>query len=132
VLLRLSCANSSTTPYNKSPTRYKQAKILYRWHHTLVHGCYTTCRAAGEPSSLGEAFGDKNWIVAMDSEHQALMRNKAWHFVPPPKGKIKRKSDGTIDMCRGVKIAASMLFGWCHRMTHTVARVNSRTQETHI
>ena len=41
------------------------------------------------------------------SEHQALMRNKIWHLVPPPKGKniigckwvykIKRKLDGTID-----------------------------------
>lgn len=43
----------------------------------------------------------------MDSEYQALMKNKTWHLVPPKKGlnvidckwvyKIKRKPDGSLD-----------------------------------
>jgi hypothetical protein len=43
----------------------------------------------------------------MDSEFEALQRNKTWHLVPPRKGiniidckwvyKIKRKPDGTVD-----------------------------------
>jgi histone deacetylase 1/2 len=43
----------------------------------------------------------------MDSELQALLKNKTWHLVPPPKGeniidckwvyKIKKKAEGTID-----------------------------------
>lgn len=49
------------------------------------------------------------------SEHQALMRNKTWHLVHPPKGKniigckwvykIKRKSDGTIDRYKARLVA---------------------------
>lgn len=43
----------------------------------------------------------------MELEHDALMKNKTWHLVPPQKGrniigckwvyKIKRKSDGSLD-----------------------------------
>jgi len=67
--------------------------------------CMLATSPAGEPSTLDEALGDKNWVTAMDCEHQALLRNKSWHLVPPPKGKnvigckwvykIKRKSYGT-------------------------------------
>ena len=59
-----------------------------------------------EPTSVTEALRDKRWVSAMNSEHQALLKNKTWHLVPPPKGKniidckwvykIKRKADGTI------------------------------------
>jgi len=62
-----------------------------------------------------EALGDRNWVAAMDSEHQALLRNKTWHLVPPPKGKnvigckwvykIKRRADGTIDKYKARLVA---------------------------
>ena len=68
-----------------------------------------------EPSTLGEALSDRNWVTAMDSEHQALLRNKTWHPVPPPEGKniigykwvykIKRKADGTIDRYKARLVA---------------------------
>jgi len=58
-----------------------------------------------EPTSLREALQDQNWAKVMESEHQALMRNKTWHLVPRPKGinvivykwvyKVKHKADGT-------------------------------------
>ena len=58
-------------------------------------------------NSVGEALHDQRWVAAMDSEHQALLENKTWHLVPPPKGKniidckwvykITRKADGTTD-----------------------------------
>ena len=51
----------------------------------------------------------------MDSEHQALLRNKTWHPVPPSEGKniigckwvykIKRKADGTIDRYKARLVA---------------------------
>jgi hypothetical protein len=41
-----------------------------------------------EPSSISEALANSNWVSAMDAEHQALMRNKTWHLIPVPKGKI--------------------------------------------
>jgi len=60
-----------------------------------------------EPTTLDEVLGDRNWLAAMNSEHQALLRNKKWHLVPRPKGKnvigckwvykVKRKADGTVD-----------------------------------
>lgn len=49
----------------------------------------------------------KDWKAAMNSEYDALMKNKTWHLVPPLKGrnvigckwvyKIKRKADGCLD-----------------------------------
>jgi histone deacetylase 1/2 len=40
-----------------------------------------------EPTSVDQALRDDKWTTAMDSEHQALMRNRTWHLVPRPKGK---------------------------------------------
>jgi histone deacetylase 1/2 len=41
-----------------------------------------------EPTSVEQALRDDKWVAAMDSEHQALMRNRTWHLVPRPKEKI--------------------------------------------
>lgn len=63
--------------------------------------------SAEEPTSVSEALGNDRWVAVMDTEHQALVRNKTWHLIPPPQGKniidckwvykIKRKVDGSID-----------------------------------
>jgi histone deacetylase 1/2 len=60
-----------------------------------------------EPGSLDDALADPRWQEAMNSEYQALMKNRTWHLVPRPKGKniidckwvykVKRKADGTVD-----------------------------------
>jgi hypothetical protein len=75
---------------------YTDGTIRYNFHVS-----------ASEPGSLREALQDENWKRAMDSEFEALQRNKTWHLVPPRKGiniidckwvyKIKRKPDGTVD-----------------------------------
>jgi hypothetical protein len=49
-----------------------------------------------EPSTLSEALADQNWVSAMNSEHQALMRNHTWHLVPRPKGKTLLGANGSI------------------------------------
>jgi histone deacetylase 1/2 len=51
----------------------------------------------------------------MDVEFEALIKNKTWHLVPPPRGrniidskwvwKIKRKADGTVDRYKGRLVA---------------------------
>jgi histone deacetylase 1/2 len=51
----------------------------------------------------------------MDAEFQALLKNKTWHLVPPPRHKniigakwvfkIKRKADGTIDRYKARLVA---------------------------
>jgi hypothetical protein len=79
-----------------------------------VHWCMQAT-SSDEPSTLGEALGDRNWVTAMDSEHRTFLRNKTWHVVPPPKGKnvigykwvykIKRKVDGTIDQYKACLVA---------------------------
>lgn len=61
----------------------------------------------GEPEMLQEALESKRWKEAMDSEYQALLKNRTCHLVPRKPGsnvidskwvyKIKRKSDGTVD-----------------------------------
>jgi len=68
-----------------------------------------------EPRNVDEAFSDQKWISAMDVEHQALLKNKTWHLVPPPKGKniigckwvykVKRKADGSIDRYKARLVA---------------------------
>jgi histone deacetylase 1/2 len=71
--------------------------------------------ATGEPSTVSEALRDPQWKHAMDVEFEALIKNKTWHLVPPPRGrniidskwvwKIKRKADGTVDRYKGRLVA---------------------------
>jgi histone deacetylase 1/2 len=71
--------------------------------------------SSAEPQSLNQAFASKEWVAAMDHEHQALLRNNTWHLVPRPKGKnvvgckwvykIKRKADGSIDRYKARLVA---------------------------
>jgi histone deacetylase 1/2 len=42
---------------------------------------------AEELSTVQEALADQRWVAAMNNEHTALLKNKTWHLVPPPKGK---------------------------------------------
>jgi histone deacetylase 1/2 len=58
---------------------------------------------------------DPCWVAAMDKEHDALLENKTWHLVPPPKGKnvisckwvykVKRKADGSVDRYKARLVA---------------------------
>jgi histone deacetylase 1/2 len=51
----------------------------------------------------------------METEHQALVRNRTWHLVPPPRGKniigckwvykIKQKADGSVDRYKARLVA---------------------------
>jgi histone deacetylase 1/2 len=69
----------------------------------------------GEPTSVDEALSDRRWVATMDSELQALLKNKTWHLVPPPKGeniidckwvyKIKKKAEGTVDRYKAHLVA---------------------------
>lgn len=64
-----------------------------------------------EPRSVEEALQDERWVQAMDNEYNALMKNKTWHLVTPPKRKniigckwgfkVKRKADGSTDGYKG-------------------------------
>jgi histone deacetylase 1/2 len=68
-----------------------------------------------EPHSVDEALQDPKWVTTMNSEYKALMHNKTWHLVPPPKGKniidckwvykVKRKVDGTVDRYKAQLVA---------------------------
>jgi len=76
---------------------------------------YGMLASTGEPTDLADALQDKNWKHAMNSEYEALMRNKTWHLVPPQRGtnvigckwvyKIKRKSDGSLDRYKARLVA---------------------------
>jgi histone deacetylase 1/2 len=85
---------------------YTDGTIKYK------HSWFT---ASGEPTNDLEAIKDKNWKMAMESEYDALVKNKTWHLVPPQRGKniigckwvykIKRKADGTLDRYKARLVA---------------------------
>jgi len=80
-----------------------------------VRWCMQVSPSSEEPGSLDDALADPKWQEAMNSEYQALMKNKSWHLVPWPKGKntidckwvykVKRKADGTIDRYKARLVA---------------------------
>lgn len=41
-----------------------------------VRWCMAARSSVEEPGTVDEALYDKNWAVAMESEHQALLKNK--------------------------------------------------------
>ena len=80
-----------------------------------VRWCMHSKSIAEEPATVGDALRDPNWVAAMDVEHEALLRNRTWHLVPPPVGKniidckwvykVKRKADGSIDRYKARLVA---------------------------
>lgn len=105
----------SSTPSPQRPNTRLQAGIrkpkVYR-DGTVRYGFLV---ASGEPRSLEDALGDKNWKAAMDAEFDALVKNKTWHLVPTQKDrniidckwvyKIKRKADGSLDRYKARLVA---------------------------
>jgi hypothetical protein len=97
------------------PTTRSQHGIVKRKTYTdgTVHWC--NLATTGEPTTLGEALSNKDWIAAMDEEHRALIQSGTWHLVPRPQDKnvidykwvykIKRKSDGTIERYKARLVA---------------------------
>lgn len=67
----------------------------------------STLNKAVEPESFFEASKDKNWVIAMNEEMEALYRNRTWILTDLPPGrkpigckwvyKIKYKSSGEIE-----------------------------------
>jgi hypothetical protein len=76
---------------------------------------YAAFVSTGEPESLQEALGDKNWKHAMDNEIKALDKNQTWHLVPSPGKvkiidskwvyKVKKKEDRSIDRYKACLVA---------------------------
>jgi histone deacetylase 1/2 len=102
--------------YQRPVTRLQQGITKPKTYTDgTVHWCMVGTVAAEEPSSVEEALGDEKWVMAMNNEHTALLKNKTWHLVPPPKGKniigckwvykIKRKADGSIDQYKAQLVA---------------------------
>jgi hypothetical protein len=48
---------------------------------------YSLFTSIGEPQTLDQAFGNKDWMKAMDTKYNALQNNETWHLVAPTKGK---------------------------------------------
>jgi hypothetical protein len=79
---------------------------------TIRYGFLTS---TGEPCTIEEALGNKNWKEAMNVEYNALMKNNTWHLVPLKKGsnfidsewvfKIKYKVDGSLDKYKACLVA---------------------------
>jgi histone deacetylase 1/2 len=89
----------------RKPKTYSDGTV--RWGMSTV--------TAEEPSTVTEALQDPKWVEAMDAEYKALMHNKTWHLVTPPRGKntidckwvykVKRKADGSVDRYKARLVA---------------------------
>jgi histone deacetylase 1/2 len=76
---------------------------------------YSLFSSTGEPHTVEEAINDPRWKEAMQTEYDALIKNKTWHLIPPQKGinvigskwvyKIKRKADGSLDRYKARLVA---------------------------
>ena len=76
---------------------------------------YSLFSSTGEPHDVEEAINDPQWKEAMQTEYDALIKNKTWHLIPPQKGinvigskwvyKIKRKADGSLDRYKARLVA---------------------------
>jgi len=76
---------------------------------------YSLFSSTGEPHAVEEAINDPQWKEAMQTEYDALIKNKTWHLIPPQKGinvigskwvyKIKRKADGSLDRYKARLVA---------------------------
>lgn len=78
-------ATSSQRPTTRLQRGISKPKV---YTDDTVRWCNTAAAASsGEPGTLSEALGNANWVSAMNSEYQALLRNQTWRLVPRPKGK---------------------------------------------
>ena len=76
---------------------------------------YSLFSSTGEPHAVEEAINDPQWKEAMQTEYDALIKNKTWHLIPPQKSinvigskwvyKIKRKADGSLDRYKARLVA---------------------------
>jgi hypothetical protein len=97
------------------PTTHLQHGIRKPKQYTNGTVRYGHLATVSEPTNLSDALSSPQWRAAMDAEFQALLKNKTWHLVPPPRHKniigakwvfkIKRKADGTIDRYKARLVA---------------------------
>lgn len=110
--------SESSVPASPSPVKHRtrlQSGIVKPKLNIDGSIRYSLSYAIGEPADLQEAVGNASWKHAMDEEYRALLKNKTWHLVNPPKGhniidckcvyKIKRKAYGTIDSYKARLVA---------------------------
>jgi len=108
--------SSGEVPTVPRPATRSQSGIVKP--KTYSDGTVWWCNSVGvleEPTTLNDALRDKNWIMAMNEEHRALIQNGTWHLVPPPRGKnvidckwvykIKRKANGDIERYKARLVA---------------------------
>jgi hypothetical protein len=95
----LTPANSPTpVPEPLRSTTRLQHGIRRPKHYTdgTVRYNFLAVNGDGEPSTLADALGDKNWKHAMDLEFSALQKNKTWHIVPCCHGKNIIDCNGSL------------------------------------
>jgi hypothetical protein len=99
-----------TRPRTRLQAGIRQPKVYS--DGTVRYGMLTS---TGEPQTLEEALGNKNWKEAMDVEYNALIKNNTWHLVPPKKGsniidskwvyRVKYNADGSLDKYKARLVA---------------------------
>jgi transposase InsO family protein len=86
---------------------------------SFASDCYAMAASSlcdeNEPVSFDEAQNSENWMAAMQSEYDAIMKNGTWSLCDLPPGKkaigtkwvykLKRKPDGTVDRYKARLVA---------------------------
>lgn len=105
--------SSPTAPTHPMITRGKagirKPKTMFSLHTVITNSI------PQEPQTVSAALLNPLWRSAMQSEMDALSRNKTWTLVPKPPGinvigskwvfKTKTKADGSLDKCKARLVA---------------------------
>lgn len=105
--------------------------------------CMLGASTVEEPTTVAEAFGDEKLVSDMNNEYGALMRNKTWRLVPPPKGKniigckwvykVKKRADDTIDRYKGMTCCEGLQAGvWTRLRGHVQSYSQSCYNSAHL
>lgn len=110
------CMGTSSLPLHQHATHLQQGiRKPKQFTNGTIHWCMHSQSSTEEPTTIGDAFHDPNWVLAMDVENQALIGNIIWHLVAPLKRKnvisckqvykMKRKANGSIDRFKAHLVA---------------------------
>ena len=88
-------------------------------HASYAHVCYAFVVAnmcnEEEPVSFEEAQNSENWVAAMQTEYDAIVKKDTWYLIDFPVGKkaigtkwvykLKRKHDGSVERYKARLVA---------------------------
>ena len=103
------CDNKLATPL---PSRTRRGSHHASYTHDMYAFAVSSMCTEEETILFDEAYSSKNWMAAMQSEFDAIVKNGTWSLCDLPSGKkaivtngVKLKPDGSIDRYKAWLVA---------------------------